>query len=225
MVKRIKNELKMLNNSNLKEQTVQEKLFCLIFLILVAQMYSLGLWNVINLEINRLWTALYVVFTHYIGVLFLCAIMVSQAEKFRAYVCSYHRIVDHQTSSEKGSHSTKNLGKNYDARYRGRLVVPKKNDDQNCAPTKQIGMTKYIVAISLKILTATYFVHNAFLVWFLAQKKEIFPSDEASKVSTRSWQQYDWWVKLYVSKIWQIRIISFRQRCFLVCPLVHWSVG
>ncbi|XP_074605762.1 uncharacterized protein LOC141858797 [Brevipalpus obovatus] len=130
------------------------KVMILTSLTTVVLMFSTGIWNVLNIEVSRLWTAIYAVIYKFGIVFFWATIHFSKAEILRASCAVSSDDMNCQNLSKEMGVGQKSLSRLWD----------------------------HISTVALRILKASYFIHDAFLVWYLAQRREGFPSDPFSYI-------------------------------------------
>ncbi|XP_074605760.1 uncharacterized protein LOC141858796 [Brevipalpus obovatus] len=174
-------------------QNVLEKFGSLINLLVVAQLFSTGLWNVIDLKINNFWKAIYVVVYQYIGAAFwsfhfytrriiINAGVPSSLMNRRHYTEKMDRgfwllersDVEENVNRRKLSHAENQV--DFLSRRRAYLRIVEKENSILALGTTQS------VTVFLRILKSTYFIHVSFLTWYLAQRRETFPFRWTSQV-------------------------------------------
>ncbi|XP_074605759.1 uncharacterized protein LOC141858795 isoform X2 [Brevipalpus obovatus] len=173
-------------------QVLLARLTKLMNLVLIVQLFSTGLWNVLDLKINNFWKAFYVLTYQYIVAVFWSLHFLAKRTNIQSISSpKSHKFVSREMRNDaahpnrenggdglrvrKDSYSTEigpelQLQENF---YHGRS---RKNDKISL---KWIGQN---VTILLRILRASYFIHPSFLTWYVSQRRESFPSDMASQI-------------------------------------------
>lgn len=146
-------------------------------------MFSTGLWNVLELNINRFWIALYVLVYQYIGAIFWAAIFFTQGSEFRRVygpkkinasnaqkVDKNLNMIDSSANSiEKHEKEFNNHPSCNDTNLIPKIKIHK--DEARLIVSRKL--VDHILGVSLRVLRGTYFIHVTFLTWYCAQRKDI----------------------------------------------------